>query len=164
MYIRNIVMLAASLMLLNTNLLYAHSDKKHEAQTPKPGHAAALGEPGDPKKVSRAVKVVMSDKMRFTPASIQVKQGETIRFVVRNEGKMTHEMVLGTIAELQEHAALMRKFPEMEHDDPNSISVAPGKQAELVWRFTHAGTFDFACLVPGHYEAGMKGQLLVGKP
>ena len=83
------------------------------------------------------------------------------RFVLKNEGKLKHEMVLGTIAELKEHAALMVKFPQMEHADPNQASVEPGKTGELIWQFTKAGTFDFACLQAGHYEAGMKGQVVV---
>ena len=99
--------------------------------------------------------------MRFSPASVSAKKGETIRFVLKNEGKLKHEMVLGTIAELKEHAALMVKFPQMEHADPNQASVEPGKTGELIWQFTKAGTFDFACLQAGHYEAGMKGQVVV---
>ena len=105
----------------------------------------------------------MSDAMRFKPASIKVKRGETVRFIVRNTGKVKHEMVLGTIKELKEHAALMRKSPQMEHADPNQVSVDPGMTGELVWQFTRAGTFDFACLVPGHFEAGMVGKIRVGR-
>lgn len=125
------------------------------------GHAEALGRPGDAKKVSRAIQVVMSDDMKFTPASIDVKRGETIRFVVRNAGSIKHEMVIGTMAELKQHAALMRRFPGMEHSDPNMITLAPGKSGELVWQFTHTGSFDFACLQPGHFESGMVGAVLV---
>ena len=99
--------------------------------------------------------------MRFSPDHIQVKRGETIRFVVRNNGKVKHEMVLGSPAELKEHAALMRKFPEMEHADPNQVAVEPGQTGELVWRFTRSGKFDFACLQPGHFEAGMVGKVAV---
>ena len=138
-----------------------HPVKKEERKAD--GHAAAIGKPGDPGKVTRSVEVEMNDTMRFKPDSIRVKQGETIRFVVRNTGKLKHEMVLGTIKELKEHAELMRKFPEMEHADPNQVSVEPGKTGELVWQFTKAGTFDFACLVPGHFEAGMAGKVRVGR-
>jgi uncharacterized cupredoxin-like copper-binding protein len=125
------------------------------------GHAAALGQPGDRTKVTRTVTVEMSDTMRFDPARINVKKGETIRFVVKNVGKLKHEMVLGTKKELQEHAAMMRKMPEMEHDDPNQVTVEPGKTGELVWQFTKAGAFDFACLELGHFEAGMVGKINV---
>lgn len=132
-------------------------------QEPKGGHAAALGQPGNPAKVNRTVEIAMSDAMRFTPASIKVKQGETIRFIVKNNGQLKHELVLGTLKEMKEHAELMAKFPEMEHDDPNAITVEPGKTGELVWRFSKTGQFDFACLIPGHFEAGMKGTIVVGR-
>ena len=103
----------------------------------------------------------MNDTMRYSPARIGVKRGETIRFVVKNSGQIKHEVVLGTVKELREHAALMRKFPEMEHADPNQLAVDPGKTGELLWQFTKPGTFDFACLQPGHYEAGMHGKIAV---
>jgi uncharacterized cupredoxin-like copper-binding protein len=143
----------------------AHGDEDHGSKGKKSadGHAADLGKPGDPLKVTRSVEVEMNDTMRFRPDSIQVKRGETIRFVVRNAGKVKHEMVLGTIKELKEHAELMRKFPEMEHADPNQVSVDPGMTGELVWQFTRDGSFDFACLVPGHFEAGMVGKVRVSR-
>lgn len=125
------------------------------------GHSTNLGKPGDAIRVKRTVEIIMNDMMRFNPASISVNKGETVRFVLKNEGQIKHEMVLGTIEELKKHAALMLKFPAMEHADPNQASVEPGKTGELVWQFTQAGKFDFACLQPGHYEAGMKGQVLV---
>jgi len=122
---------------------------------------AAFGQPGDPAKVSRSVAIDMNDTMRYDPARISVKRGETIRFVVKNSGQVKHEVVLGTMKELREHAAMMRKFPEMEHADPNQLAVDPGKTGELLWQFTKSGTFDFACLQPGHYEAGMHGKIAV---
>lgn len=126
------------------------------------GHGQDVGRAGDPKHVSRSVRITMSDAMRFTPAKIDVKRGETIRFVLANTGKVKHEMVIGSMAELKEHAALMRKFPNMEHADDNMLTVEPGKTGELVWQFTRAGTVDFACLQPGHFEAGMLGKVRVG--
>jgi uncharacterized cupredoxin-like copper-binding protein len=134
-----------------------HPAKDHSRQ----GSAATVGQPGDAKKVSRTIEVTMTDNMRFNPSSITVKRGETVRFVAKNLGKLKHEMVLGDTHEIQEHAALMRKFPEMEHADPNQVSVDPGKTGDLIWRFTQAGTFDFACLQPGHFEAGMVGKMVV---
>jgi len=122
---------------------------------------AAYGRPGDPAKASRTVAIDMSDAMRFTPALISARKGETIRFALSNSGKVRHEMVLGSSRELKEHAALMQKFPEMQHADPNRLSVDPGKTGALVWQFTRAGTFDFACLQPGHFEAGMRGRITV---
>jgi uncharacterized cupredoxin-like copper-binding protein len=143
----------------------AHSDENHGKKKDRRtnGHAATLGKPGDPQKITRTIEVEMNDAMRFRPASIKVKRGETIRFLVRNTGKVKHEMVLGTIKELKKHAELMRKFPEMEHADPNQVVVEPGKTGELIWQFTRAGTFDFACLQPGHFEAGMVGKVRVDR-
>lgn len=125
------------------------------------GHDAAAGKPGDAKKVSRTVEVTMSDDMRFAPSRLDVKRGETVRFVVMNAGRIKHEMVIGSMAELKEHAEMMRKMPGMEHAEDNQVSVEPGKRGELVWQFTKAGSVDFACLQPGHFEAGMVGKVLV---
>jgi uncharacterized cupredoxin-like copper-binding protein len=122
----------------------------------------AIGVPGKANKVSRTVTVDMTDNMRFTPSSLAVKRGETIRFVVKNSGQLKHEFVLGTEKELKEHYEVMKKFPEMEHDDPNMVTVAPGKTGEVIWQFTKSGTVDFGCLQPGHYDAGMKGAVKVG--
>jgi len=121
----------------------------------------AFGRAADPKKADRTVRIKMSDAMRFTPAEIRVKQGEVVRFIPTNEGQLVHEMVLGTMDELKEHAALMRKFPGMEHDEPNMAHLAPGASGEIGWRFTKAGEFYYACLQPGHFEAGMIGKVVV---
>lgn len=133
------------------------------------GHShahGAIGVPGTAAKVNRTVEVDMTDAMRFNPSSVAAKQGETIRFIVKNSGQLKHEFVLGTEKELKEHYEVMKKFPEMEHDDPNMVTVAPGKTGEVVWQFTQSGTVNFACLQPGHYDAGMKGAVKVagGKP
>ena len=156
----NVAAVVFAVLLAGGSPAFAHDDDHHKADEHE-GHATALGEPGDPGQASRTIDVEMSDAMRFSPASIKVKRGETIKFVVRNTGQLKHEMVLGTIKELKEHAALMQKFPDMEHADPNMVTVEPGKTGELVWRFTRAGTFDFACLQPGHFEAGMVGKVSV---
>lgn len=122
------------------------------------GHDAdAIGKPGVASKVTRTVTVDMTDDMRFHSSNIAVKQGETIRFVAKNSGKVKHEMVLGTIKDLKEHYEVMKKNPEMEHAENNMVTVAPGKSGEIIWQFTKTGKVDFACLQPGHYEAGMKG-------
>ena len=124
-------------------------------------HASTVGKPGDAAKVTRTIAVDMTDNMRFTPANFTVKKGETIKFVVKNSGKIKHEMVLGSMKELKEHGEMMKKMPEMEHADANQVTLDPGKTGELVWQFTKAGKFDFACLQPGHFEAGMKGKVAV---
>lgn len=126
------------------------------------GHdESTIGEPGKAAKVTRTVQVDTEDKMRFSPANFSVKQGETIRFVVKNSGKIKHEFVLGKAKELKEHYELMKKFPEMEHAEANMITVGPGQSGEVIWKFTKAGAVDFACLHPGHYDAGMKGAIKV---
>jgi uncharacterized cupredoxin-like copper-binding protein len=121
----------------------------------------AFGREGDPKRATRTIRMDMSDAMRFTPAELTVKQGETVRFDVKNSGKTLHEMVLGTMQELKEHAELMKKFPGMEHDEPYMAHVAPGKTQRIVWQFTKPGEFYYGCLVPGHFEAGMIGKVTV---
>ena len=125
------------------------------------GHESEdIGKPGVAAK-ARTVQIDMTDVMRFSPASVSVRQGETVRFVVTNSGKLKHEMVLGTEKELKEHYEVMKKNPEMEHADENMLTVAPGQSGEIVWQFTKAGKIDFACLQPGHYDAGMKGAVNV---
>ncbi|MBI2725826.1 MAG: cupredoxin family protein [Polaromonas sp.] len=123
----------------------------------------AIGKPGLAARVNRTITIEMSDNMRYSPADVQIKQGETVRFVVKNVGKVKHELSLGTQQELLEHLEQMKKFPDMEHDEPSKITLAPGKQGEIIWQFTKAGTVNFACLMPGHYEAGMKGAVKVAR-
>lgn len=120
-----------------------------------------FGVAGDPAKVSRTVLVTMSDAMRFQPAAIRVKRGETIKFVVRNDGKLVHEMVIGTLAGLKTHSEAMQKHPGMAHDEPYIAHVKSGKTQTFVWHFNRSGEFNFACLIPGHFEAGMKGDIVV---
>ena len=120
-----------------------------------------FGREGDPRKVTRTINVDMSDAMRFAPAELKIKRGETVRFVVKNSGKTMHEMVLGTMKELKEHAELMKKHPTMEHDEPYMTHVAPGKTERMVWQFTRPGNFYYGCLIPGHFEAGMIGKVTV---
>jgi uncharacterized cupredoxin-like copper-binding protein len=142
----------------------AHTDKPHGKSK-----AAAVkkeqkewGIAGDARAAKRTIRVRMLDTMRFEPDRLEVKQGETVRIEIRNDGKMLHEMVIGTAKELEDHAALMLKFPNMEHDEPYMAHVAPGKSGSIVWHFNRAGNFEFACLIAGHYQAGMKGTIHVG--
>ncbi len=109
----------------------------------------------------RTIEVSMSDAMRFTPSEIRVRQGERVRIVVRNSGRMLHELVLGTSDELASHAELMRRFPNMEHEEPYMAHVDPGRRGEIAWQFTEAGEFFYGCLIPGHFEAGMVGKIIV---
>lgn len=137
-----------------------HSMGGHGMSTPHET-ASAIGQPGDLAKVARTVELTMSDTMRFTPDAVQVRAGETVRFVISNQGKMAHEMVIGSIADLKAHAAEMQKAPTMQHTEPNMITLEPGEHGSLVWQFGRAGTVDFACLIPGHLEAGMIGKVTV---
>ena len=127
------------------------------------GGETAIGKPGIAAQASRTITIEMSDKMRFTPSDLTVKKGETVRLIVQNTGQLKHELSLGTQEELMEHLEQMKKFPGMEHDEPGKIILEPGKQGEIVWQFTKAGVVDFACLLPGHYEAGMKGGINVNR-
>ena len=161
---RAIEVMALSVALAALSLpAYPHGDAKHDKKAAKPISAEEkeFGREGDPRKAVRTVKVDMSDKMRFTPARLTIKQGDSVKFVVRNSGKVMHEMVLGTMKELKEHAEMMKKHPTMEHDEPYMAHVAPGKTETMVWQFTKAGEFYYGCLVPGHFEAGMVGKLTV---
>lgn len=124
-------------------------------------HTGSIGQAGEAAQISRTIAVEMSDTMRFTPSSFQIKRGETVRFVIKNTGQLKHEFNLGTAAALKEHYALMLKFPEMEHSEPNVASVEPGQSGEVIWKFTQAGTVSIGCLHPGHYDAGMKGSITV---
>ena len=141
----------------------AHGDAAHagKAAAPVRKEQKPWGIAGDAKDAKRTVRIAMLDTMRFTPDVVHVKLGETVRLVHRNRGKVMHEFVLGTKQELDEHAALMLKFPDMEHDEPYMAHVAPGKTGEIVWQFNRPGTFEFACLIPGHYQAGMVGRVIV---
>lgn len=121
----------------------------------------SIGVPGRASNVNRTVHIDMSDAMRFIPASLTVKQGETIRFQVKNSGRLVHEFVLGTEQDLKNHNEMMEESPEMEHADANMITVAPGQTGEVIWHFTQSGEVNFACLIPGHFDAGMKGEIQV---
>lgn len=133
-----------------------------------PGHSHgsefSAGEPGDPKKPARIMQVTMNEasgKMMFIPARIEIKRGEQIKFILRNNGELDHEFVLATTAENLKHAEEMKKNPEMEHDDPNAKRIVPKKSNEIIWKFTKAGEFEYGCLIPGHREAGMTGIIIV---
>jgi len=127
------------------------------------GGETAIGKPGVAAKASRTITIEMSDAMRFTPSDMEVKRGDTVRFIIKNVGQVKHEFNLGTQEELLEHLEQMKKFPGMEHDEPNKITLEPGKQGEIVWQFTKAGVVNLGCLIPGHYESGMKGAIKVGR-
>lgn len=144
---------AAAVVRVATAPALAHGERQFSA-----------GEPGDPTQPSRTVRVSMRDegkRMFYEPARITVHKGEQIRFVFFNDGIEKHEFVLATVRENRKHADDMKKNPHMAHKDPNAITLAPFNSGELVWKFGEAGTFEYACLIPGHLEAGMHGTVVV---
>lgn len=155
------LLLAAALLGASLAAL-AHGDDEHaKAEGPVKKEQKDWGIAGDAKAARRTVELTMNDTMRFSPDVIAVKQGETVRIVLKNQGQVLHEMVMGTKKELDEHAALMARFPNMEHSEPYMAHVKPGGTGEMVWTFNRPGEFDFACLIPGHYQAGMVGRIKV---
>jgi uncharacterized cupredoxin-like copper-binding protein len=138
------------------------------AATAAPDHHhasdTAWGRPGDPRQPSRVVQIVMREvdgRMLFIPSRVEVRRGEQVRFMLRNNGELDHEIVLATAEENLRHAEAMKTHPGMAHDEPNAKRLGPDKTGEILWQFTHAGTFDFSCLIPGHREAGMSGTVIV---
>ena len=159
---RNLLPFIILLLSVFIGPAFAHGDdhdKKKPVAVKK--EQKPWGIAGNVKAVKRTVNITMTDMMRFMPDKIEAKQGETIRIVLKNDGMMLHEMVIGTKQELDEHAALMLKFPGMEHDEPYMAHVPAGKKGEIIWTFNRAGEFDFACLIAGHYQAGMVGKISV---
>lgn len=163
---RTTIGLVAASAMLTPSLAFAHRDSAHSAH--RRDYVASqvvdtpFGREGDPKKVTRTITVHMTDNMRFTPDVLTVKRGETVRLDVVNKGQLLHELVLGTPADIEEHSeAMMKHRGGMEHEAPNMVHVAAGKSVEVVWQFTKTGEFQFACLLPGHFEAGMSGKVVV---
>ena len=140
-----------------------HGTNAHEQKSPKKKRVleTPFGREGDPRKVQRVIRIDTSDAMRYFPDQIRVKRGDTVRFVVRNRGAVPHEMVLGTMDGLKKHATEMKQSAGMEHDEPNVAHVAPGATGRIVWQFTKAGEFYYGCLIPGHFDAGMIGTIVV---
>ena len=154
-------LLSLGLLLSAPAAAWAHGEPHARGDQPVKKEQKPWGIAGDPKAVRRTVTLRMTDDMRFSPAHLEVRQGDTLRLMVHNAGKQLHELVIGTRQELDEHAAQMLKFPNMEHDEPYMAHVDPGKTGEIVWTFNRAGHFEFACLIAGHFQAGMRGTLRV---
>ena len=146
-HLRQAVLLAAN--------FYAAAAVAHEQHG---GYSA--GEPGNSKKPAREIVVLMNE-MDYTPATIEVKLGEQIRFVIRNVGTEAHEFLLATTAENLKHGEAMKKNPDMEHDEPNGLRLNGKKSGEILWKFTKVGTFEYSCLIPTHREFGMIGKVIV---
>jgi uncharacterized cupredoxin-like copper-binding protein len=122
----------------------------------------AMGEPADASEATRTISVEAFD-MAFDPGTISVEPGEVVTFEVTNTGEAVHEFFLGDSAMQQEHADEMADMDsDMAHDEPYSIRLQPGETKQLTWRFAETGEVEFACHEPGHYQAGMHGQISVG--
>jgi uncharacterized cupredoxin-like copper-binding protein len=158
-------LIAACAVAVAASAAFAHGNADHAGKPPAAAQKEQKdwGIAGDASSVTRTVTLAMDDSMRFTPDKLAFKQGETVRFVIRNQGKLLHELVIGTRPDLDAHAAMMVKFPGMEHDEPYMSHVPAGKSGALVWTFNRAGEFDFACLIAGHYQAGMVGKISVAR-
>ena len=154
---------AAGVLWTMPATVHAHGPQGHEAARAVVKEQKPWGIAGDAKDVRRTVEIRMGDDMRFAPDRIDVRLGETVRLVAVNAGQVLHEIVIGTPDELRAHAELMKKHPGMEHDEPYMAHVDPGRRGEIVWRFNRAGSFEFACLIPGHFEAGMIGRIVVSR-
>lgn len=121
-----------------------------------------FGRPGDPATADRTIEVVQLDTFRFQPAAIGVEMGETVTFVVTNEGQSPHEFVIGDEMFQQEHESEMKDMAgALMPDEPNAITVTPGGTKSLTWTFTKSGSMQFGCHVSGHFAAGMVGTISV---
>ena len=158
----NIKIILAAISLTIAQLSFAHSEQHTKKQNQQANFIQEeWGIGANKKEVNRTIVIKMTDKMQFSPEKIDVRLGETIRFEVKNDGKVMHEMVIGTKPILDKHAELMLKNPNMEHDEPYMAHVSPSKTGEIIWKFNRKGNFDFACLMAGHYQAGMVGKIEV---
>ena len=157
---KTIKFIAACALLSSASTVFAHGNENH-ASAPVAKEQKEWGIAGDATNAQRTISLSMTDDMRFSPSHFSVKKGETVRLRVLNRGQVMHEVVLGTKASLDQHAQLMLKFPGMEHAEPYMAHVAPEKSEDLVWNFNRTGNFDFACLIAGHYQAGMTGTFTV---
>ena len=139
----------------------AHGDQMHGKPAALVKEQKPWGIAAEPARAKRTVTIRMTDDMKLSPNHLQVREGETLRLRAVNAGAVMHEIVIGTKDELAAHAEMMKKHPGMEHDEPYMAHVPPGKQGDIVWTFNRAGDFEFACLIAGHFEAGMRGTIRV---
>ena len=146
---------------LGTTIARAHGDEHGKPAGPVVKEQKPWGIAAEPGKAQRTIEILMTDDMKLSPSHLNVREGETLRLRAVNKGKVMHEIVIGTSAELADHAEMMKKFPAMEHDEPYMAHVPPGKRGDIVWTFNRPGDFEFACLIAGHFEAGMRGTIRV---
>ncbi|MBP1149777.1 MULTISPECIES: cupredoxin domain-containing protein [Methylocaldum] len=137
------------------------SKDQHLPEEHSGSEQSAAGQPGKPDEVTRTIEIKTLDSMKYDPSSLTINRGETLRLIVNNIGRLTHEATIGTVAEQESHAGEMHAAPDTPHDSPNSVTVEPGQTKELVWRFDRPGRFEIGCHVPGHYQAGMIAEVTV---
>ncbi|MEC9344740.1 MAG: cupredoxin domain-containing protein [Pseudomonadota bacterium] len=178
--LKNMTGAAMALSFALSATAYAAGEHKHGHGDAKDGHGGAehadIGRPGDPAKVDRTIEIIMRDTA-YEPAGLEIREGETVRFVVTNAGQLVHEFNIGTAAMHGAHQAEMQAMVDngileadrirhdrmrhgehgMHHDHANSVLLEPGQSGEVIWTFDTHSRLEFACNVPGHYEAGMKG-------
>ena len=140
-----------------------HGDEGHHDGG---GHSFGFGEPAPASQADRTVRITAKDTMKFSPDSVTVEAGETVTFVVENVGRLQHSFSLATPTAQREHEKEMQGMPMDQmashmDDDPNGIVVQPGQTDRLTWHFTEGGPVQFACHIPGHYPAGMKGRIRI---
>lgn len=139
-----------------------HKNGKDDAHAAKP-----YGKPGDPSRVRKFVFINATDNMKFSKKTVKVRRGQTVKFILRNKGDQDHEMTIGDATTQAAHRREMAeaqkdgKLGHHAHGHSNAIYVKPGASKTLIWTFTKAGVFEFACNIPGHSEAGMKGKIVV---
>lgn len=157
-----IKILACLTLLAMAGFTFAHdASTAHVSAAPSRKEQTEWGIAGNPRDVKRTIALRMTDAMRFEPERIEVREGDTVRLRVANRGSLLHEIVLGTPQALGAHAELMKKYPVMEHDEAHMAHVPSGRQGDIVWTFNRTGEFAYACLIPGHFEAGMVGKIVV---
>ena len=127
-----------------------HGDGGHHAAD------SAVGKPAQGMAATKTYQVSMLDSMKFVfNQKPDLSPGDVVKFVVTNNGKIPHEFSIGNAAEQAKHNEMMKKMPDMQHEDGNTVTVQPGQRKELVWQFAGHDEVVFACNVPGHFEAGM---------
>ena len=156
--------LALAFSTLSLEASSGKGQQPHARAFEVPGHDP-IGKPGDGSSIDRTIELSIreteSGYMLFEPDAIQIERGSVIRFSIRNTGALDHEFFLGSFDEVAKHQQWMREHPDMQHDSANSVSIPSGQNADLIWEFSDVTNLEFACLIPGHREAGMWGVIIV---
>ena len=147
-------------MVLQGNV-WSHSEEHIKEVPAHDPLRTEFGEFNPAMKPERMIRVVMTGDMKFVPEILHFRKDEIVKFVFTNKGELIHEFVMGSSKELERHVKLMTTKPTMEHEEPHMIHLDSGDTGSLTWKFSQNGEFTFACLIPGHFEAGMHGKIIV---